>query len=151
MTAKCNSSGDLQQLTPWFLRTALMNSPGHRYTKVIARLENPWARACGNFDSSVGALWAMIRLKSIFKNNDEDNVWPISVCISLKRLLAKAQNSKLITRIDIIKDKLKLGTKKAGYEIGFTRFEPLPKKCWITGYAILEPDLIHLIRLTVIG
>ena len=46
----------------------------------------------------------------------------------------------MITRIDIIKDKLKLGTKKAGYEIGFTRFEPLPKKCWITGNAILEPD-----------
>ena len=65
-SAKRSTTGGLQQLTPWFLRLAVMHSPGNRCAMVMAKLANRWAR--GDFDPSVVALWAMGRLIPLFKS-----------------------------------------------------------------------------------
>ena len=66
----------------------MVKSPGHRCAKVIARLVN--LLACSDFDSLIGAIWAMSRLISIFKINHDDEIGPIFSFSSLRRPLARA-------------------------------------------------------------
>ena len=111
-TAKRSTSGGLQQITPWFLRIAVFNSPGNRCARVMAKLGNRWAR--GDFDSSIGALWAMGRLIPLYKSNT-DNIRPVCVSSSLRRLLTRAFNNHLKARLEYITEKHQLGTKRGGY------------------------------------
>ena len=104
----------------------------------MAKLANRWAR--GDFDSSIGALWAMGRLIPLYKNNDSDNVRPICVSSSLRRLLTKAYSSHLKTRLEYLTESHQLGTKRAGYEIGVHVARALAEDCKLTLEAILLLD-----------
>ena len=135
--AKRSTSGGLQQLTPWFLRIAVLRSPGNRCARVMAKLANRWAR--GDFDPSVGSLWAMGRLIPLYKNNTDD-IRPVCVSSRLRRLLTKAYNRHLKARLEQLTKKHQLGSKRAGYEIGVHVARILAKQCWNTGEVILLID-----------
>ena len=138
-SARRNTTGGLQQIIPWFLRIAVLHSPGNRCAKVMATLANRWAR--GDFDSTFGKLWAMGRLNPLFKNNHDERVRPICVGSSLRRLLTKAYNVHLKARLETITESHQLGTKRAGYEIGVHAARAIAKRCLENGWAILIIDI----------
>ena len=52
--AKKSTGGGLCQLTPWHLKSAVLNSPGNKCGKMLALWANRWAR--GDFDTELGAI-----------------------------------------------------------------------------------------------
>ena len=70
--AKKSTGGGLCQLTPWHLRSAVLNSSGNKCAKMLAAWANRWAR--GDYDSSLGAIFSMSRLIPIYKDWKTDDV-----------------------------------------------------------------------------
>ena len=62
-TMKSTGSG-LCKLTPWHLKSAVVNSSGNKCSKLLAQWANGWAR--GDFDTSLGAALAMSKLIPIY-------------------------------------------------------------------------------------
>ena len=58
--AKKSTGGGLCQLTSWYLKSAVVNSPGNKCAKILAQWSNRWGR--GDFDTSLGAILAMSKL-----------------------------------------------------------------------------------------
>ena len=94
-----------------------------------------------DFDSTFGKLWAKGRWIPLFKNNQDERVRPICVGSSLRRLLTKAYNSHLKSRLETITESHQLGTKRAGYEIGVHAARAIANKCRENGCAILIIDI----------
>ena len=59
-SAKKSTGGGLCQLTPWHLRSAVLNSSGNKCTKMLAVWANRWAR--GDYDTGLRAILAIFRL-----------------------------------------------------------------------------------------
>ena len=74
--AKKSTGGGLCQLTPWRLKSAVVNSSGNKCSKMLAQWANRWAK--GDFDTSLGAVLAMSRLIPIYKDWNTDDVRPVA-------------------------------------------------------------------------
>ena len=74
--AKKSTGGGLCQLTPWHLRSAVLNSAGNKCAKILAQWANRWAG--GDFDTNLGAVLAMSRLIPIYKDWETDVVRPVA-------------------------------------------------------------------------
>ena len=73
--AKKSTGGGLCQLTPWYLRSAILNSAGNKCAKILAQWANRWAR--GEFGTNLGAVLAMSRLIPIYKDWKTDDIRPV--------------------------------------------------------------------------
>ena len=136
--AKKSTGGGLCQLTPWHLKSAILNSPGNRCVKMLAVWANRWAK--GDFDTSVGAIFAMSRLIPIYKDWKTDDVRPVASGSALRRLMGRALAEKIRGRVEGLTEDHQLGLKKTGYEIGVHSARHLARKCRSSGNVIMLLD-----------
>ena len=85
--AKKSTGGGLCQLTPWHLRSAVLNSSGNKCAKMLAVWANRWAK--GDYDTGLGAILAMSRLIPIYKDWKTDDVRPVA-CWSAIRIVGQS-------------------------------------------------------------
>ena len=130
--------GGLCQLTPWHLRSAVLNSAGNKSAKVLALWANRWAE--GAFDTNLGAVLAMSRLIPIYKDWKTDDVRPVVCGSAIRRLKGRALADKIRNRIEGLTADHQLGLKKACYEIGVHSARHLAKMSRILGKVILILD-----------
>ena len=136
--AKKSTGGGLCQLTPWHLKSAVLNSSGNKCAKMLAAWANRWAR--GDYDTSMGAILAMSRLIPIYKDWKTDDVRPVACGSSIRRLLGRAIAEKTRKRVEGLTEDHQLGLKKTGYEIGIHSARHLAERSRISGMVILLLD-----------
>ena len=136
--AKKSTGGGLCQLTPWHLKSAVVNSPGNKCAKILAQWSNRWAR--GDFDISLGAIFAMSRLIPIYKDWDTDDVRPVACGSAMRRLMGRALAEKIRGRVEGLTSDHQLGLKRTGYEIGIHSARYLAKTSRFSNMVILLLD-----------
>ena len=136
--AKKSTGGGLCQLTPWHLRSAILNSAGNKCAKILAQWANRWAR--GEFDTNLGAVLAMSRLVPIYKDWKTNDVRPVACGSAIRRLMGRALAEKIRRRVEGLTEDHQLGLKKTGYEIGVHSARHLAKLSPLCGKVILLLD-----------
>ena len=136
--AKKSTGGGLCQLTPWHLKSAVMNSSGNKCAKMLALWANRWAQ--GDFDTDLGAIIAMSRLIPIYKDWTTNDVRPVASGSALRRLLGRALAEKIRKRVEGLTEDHQLGLRKTGYEIGIHSARHLAKKSRLSGKVIFLLD-----------
>ena len=139
--AKRLTSGGLQQITPWHLKRAFYENHSTDCAAVAARLATRWGN--GDFSEALGELVAESKLVALYKNAQKQDVRPVSVGCSLRRLLTKAYCSGIRERIKAHVEGSQLGVLKAGYEIGVHAMRGLAKRANQNGWAILLLDFAN--------
>ena len=76
----------------------------------------------------------------MFKNHSTNDIRPICIGSSLRRLITKAYNAKLRALLESITKDHQLGIKKGGYEIGVHAARALANECKSSGEALLKLD-----------
>ena len=137
--AKKSTGGGLCQLTPWHLKSAVVNSSGNKCAKMFAVWANRWAR--GDFDSILGAILAMSRLIPIYKDWHTDDVRPVASGAVIRRLMGRALAEKIRKRVEGLTKDHQVGLKKTGYEIGVHSARYLSMRSRSSGKVILLLDL----------
>ena len=143
--AKKSTGGGLCQLTPWHLKSAVLNSSGNKCAKMLAIWANRWSR--GDFDTSLGAILAMSRLIPIYKDWETNDVRPVASGSAVRRLLGRALAEKIRKRVEGLTCDHQLGLKQAGYEIGIHSARHLAKQCRLSGWVILLLDFENAFNL----
>ena len=74
----------------------MLNSSGNKCAKMLAVWANRWAR--GDYDTSLGAIFAMSRLIPIYKDWKTDDVRPVACGSAVRRLMGRALAEKIRRR-----------------------------------------------------
>ena len=91
------TSGGLQQITPWHLKRAMLSSANDNCARTTAHLATRWDK--GDFCLILGELTAKSKLIALHKDENQNDVRPITIGCTLRRLLIKAYCSTVKAQI----------------------------------------------------